>query len=98
MTEKQKRHRQERKHWQHEQYLLRRSPEFDESMDETLQERQIDQYQLEIMTPQGRQEIWKQEQLKYLEGDSASRPDRIPIDDFEQYTIFKAEQLINDET
>jgi hypothetical protein len=49
------------------------------------------------MTPQERQAIWEQEQLNELERNPESRPYGIPIDDFERYERFKAEQLHNDE-
>ncbi len=91
------RYRERREEWEHEQYLLRRSPGFDESIDGIFQERELDQYQIERMTPQERQAICEQEQLNELEGNLASRPYGIPIDDFERYATFKAEQLHNDE-
>ncbi len=86
----QERWREEYEEWQHEQYLQQRSPGFDEGSDEIFQQRQLDQYHLERMTPQERQEIWEQEYLNELQHG-------IPMDEFERYATDKDEQLWKDE-
>jgi hypothetical protein len=91
------RYRQQREDWEHEQYLLRRSPGFDELIDEILGERDLDRYQLERMTPQERQEIWEQEHLNELQGNPAPRPYGMPMDNLERYATYHEEQLRKDE-
>ena len=88
------RYRQQREEWEHEQCLLRRSPGFEEGIDEILQERQLDQYLLEIMSPRERQAICEQEQLNELQGNPTPQPHGLPMDDLEQYATHQGEQLL----
>jgi len=66
-------------------------------MDETLDERQLDAYYLERMTPQERQEIWEQEHLNELQGNPAPRQHGLPLDDLERYANFLVHQQRQDE-
>ncbi|CAF1520140.1 unnamed protein product [Rotaria sordida] len=89
----QERYRQEREQHEHYAYLQRRSPNFDELMDEILGERELEEYYLERMTPQDRQEVWEQEHLNELQGNPAPRAHRLPLDDTERYAKFLQNQL-----
>jgi hypothetical protein len=86
----QERYREQQEEWELEQYLRRRSPGFDEGIDEIFQERQLENYHLERMTPQERQEIWDQEYLNELQHG-------IPMNDLERYATYQDEQLYKDE-
>ena len=66
-------------------------------MDEILQERHLDVYYLERMTPQERQEIWEQEHLNELQGNPAPRAHGLPLDDIERYAKFLQDKLRWDE-
>ncbi|CAF3550135.1 unnamed protein product, partial [Rotaria sp. Silwood2] len=81
----QERYRQEQEEYEHYAYLQRRSPNFDELMDEILGERELEEYYLERMTPQDRQEVWEQEHLNELQGNPAPRAHGLPLDDTERY-------------
>jgi hypothetical protein len=74
-------------------YLERRSPTFDEMTDEIFQERQLEDYVLEQMTPQERQEIWEQQQLNELYENPASQPYGLPLDDLQRHILFLSDQL-----
>ena len=82
---------------EHEYYLSRRSPGYDELIDEILQEREFEQYDLERLPPQQRQEILEQEYLNELQGYPTQQPHIMPISDLERYAKFQEEQLSNDE-
>ncbi|CAF5019475.1 unnamed protein product, partial [Rotaria sp. Silwood1] len=80
----QERNRQEQEEHEHYAYLQRRSPNFDELMDDILGERELEEYSLERMTPQDRREVWEQEHLNQLQGNPTSRAHRLPLDDTER--------------
>ncbi len=86
----QERYLEQQEEWQHEQYLRRRSPGFDEGIDEIFQERQLEHYHLERMTAQERQEILEREYLN-------ERQHGMPMDDLERYATYQDEQLCKDE-
>jgi hypothetical protein len=67
----------------HQAYLERRSPTFNEMTDEIFQERQLEDYIFEQMTPQERQEIWEQQQLNELHENPAPQPYGLPLDDLQ---------------
>ncbi|CAF4766795.1 unnamed protein product, partial [Rotaria sp. Silwood2] len=81
----QERYRREREQYEHFAYLQRHSPNFDELMDEILEERQLQEYYFERMTPQDRQEVWEQEHLNELQGNPAPRAHGLPLDSTERY-------------
>lgn len=89
--------RRKQEELEHDQYLRSRSPGFDELMDEILEERQLEQYYLERMTPKEQQEVWEQEHLKELQENPVQWPHGILLDNLEQYAIFLEEQLQQDE-
>ena len=93
----QERHRREREEQEHYKYLQQRSPNFDELMDEILGERELEEYNLERMTLQERQEVWEQEHLNELQGNPAPRAHGLPLDDTERYAIFIQDQLFWDQ-
>jgi hypothetical protein len=66
-------------------------------MDEILQERQLEAYYLERMTPEEKQEIWDQEPLNELQGNPAPRAHGLPLDNLERYAKFLHEQQWWDE-
>ena len=74
-------------------YLEQRSPTFNEMTDEILEERQLEDYDLERMNPQERQEIWEQEQLNELEGNPAPQAHGLPLDNVQKYANFLQKQL-----
>lgn len=78
-------------------YLLRRSPSFDELMDEILEKRQLGQYNWKRMIPQGRHAIWEQEHLNELQANNTSPAPELLLDNLEQYTQFLQDQLMLDE-
>ncbi|CAM4778576.1 unnamed protein product [Rotaria magnacalcarata] len=91
------RDRQERLEYQHYVYLQQPSPNFDENMDDTLTERELEEYNLERMAPQDRREVWEQEHLNELQGNPAPRPHGLPLDDTERYAKFLQDQLRRDQ-
>jgi hypothetical protein len=93
----QERYRREQEEQEHDRYLQQRSPTFDELMDEILEERQLETYDLERMTPQERQEIWEQEHLNELQGNPARRAYELPLDNIERYAKFLQDQRWWDE-
>ncbi|CAF3990712.1 unnamed protein product [Rotaria sp. Silwood1] len=93
----QERNRQEQEEHEHYAYLQRRSPNFDELMDDILGERELEEYSLERMTPQDRREVWEQEHLNQLQGNPTSRAHRLPLDDTERYAKFLHDQLWQDQ-
>ena len=62
-------------------------------MDEILEERQLNLYYLERMTPQERQERWEQEHLNELQGNPAPPEHGLPLDNTERYANFLQDQL-----
>ena len=66
-------------------------------MDEILEERQLEEYYLERMTPQERQEIWEQQHLNELQGNPAPRRRGLPLDNTERYAKFLQDQLWSDQ-
>ena len=83
--------------WEYERSLLEGIPIFDDDIDETLQERQLEQYQLERMTTPERQAIWEENHINQLQEDLPPRASAIPINDWEQYSTYRTEQLWEDE-
>jgi hypothetical protein len=49
-------------------YLQRRSPTFNDLFEEVVQERLLEEYHYERMTPEARKEIWEQAHINELEG------------------------------
>ncbi|CAF3966634.1 unnamed protein product [Rotaria magnacalcarata] len=66
-------------------------------MDEILGERELEEYYLQRMTPQERQEVWEQEHLNELQGNPARRAPGLPPDDTERHAIFIQDQLYWDQ-
>ena len=79
------------------EYLPRRPPTFDELTDEILEERQVDVYYLERMTPEERQKIWEQEHLHKLQANPAPRRHGSQLDDLDRYAQSVEKQLWCDE-
>lgn len=67
----------------HQAYIERRSPTFDEMADEILHERELEEYSLERMTPQARQEIWEQQHMNELNGNPAPQAHGFPLDNLQ---------------
>ena len=65
--------------------------------DEIFQERQLEDYNLERMTPQERQEIWEQQQLNEQHANSLSRANELSLDNLQQYATYVEDQLRSDE-
>ena len=91
------RYQQELDEQEHQAYLQRRSPTFDEMADQILQERELEEYYLERMTPQARQEIWEQQLMNELDGNPVPQAAGLPLDNVQQYANFLQEQLRQDE-
>ena len=93
----QDRYRRQQQEQDHEEYLCHRSPTFDEGMDEILGERELEEYYLQGMTPQERQEIREQDQLNELRRNPARQPHGLPLDNFERYAKLLQDQQRQDE-
>ena len=89
--------RQERQGRTQTQYIQQRPPGFDADMDEILQERLLEQYQLEQMTPQERQVISEQNHLNELQEGPPPRLTAMPMQDLEQYMMNQQDQIWTDE-
>ena len=76
---------------EHQAYLQRRSPTFNEWTDEILEERQLQDYDFERMTLQERQEVWEQEHLNQLQGNPTPSVPGLPLDNLQQYANFVQE-------
>ncbi len=89
----------EQEEQEHYRYLQQRSPNFDENMDEILQERELDAYYLERMTPEERQERWLHERLNEMGRISALEQQELMKDEIEQlhqineFETFQKEKL-----
>ena len=91
------RFQQELDEQEHQAYLQRRSPTYDEFADEILTERELEEYYFNRMTPQERHQIWEQEHLNQLQGNPEPRVYGLPLDSTQQYANFLQEQQRADE-
>jgi hypothetical protein len=66
-------------------------------MDEIFGEKELEEYHLQMMIPEEKQEIWEQEHLNELQGNPAPRSRGLPSDNLEGHAIFLRDQLYWDE-